>query len=200
MNKFQYEIYNKQIESLKGTKKPLKDIINKLFVESRNFFKSTSYTTEEYAFFITLVLKAVEFSSLYSPLTEEQRSNLEYGFRNIVADGSLTKEQIILLFKYSTFTVNLYPSTLAEYRTFMNYKKELSIINKDNNMFIGKNSIDMFHGTNITRVLAPIDAEFYKPQFIDCFNAKQDIAALEQSIADLTELKDKLNEYISTDE
>jgi len=196
MDEFQYEIYNKQIEFLKDTKKPLKDIINKLFVENHNFLRSSLYTTEEYVFAIALVLRAVEFS----PLTKEQRSNLEYGFRNIVAARSLTKEQIILLFKYSTFTVKLYPKTLAKYRTFMSYKKELSIINKDNNIHIGKDHIDMFQGFNITRVLAPIDAEFYKPKFISSYQAKQDIAALEQSIADLTELKDKLNEYISTDE
>jgi len=200
MNKFQYEIYDKQIESLKGTKKPLKDIINKLFKDNFYNRKISLDTINSDIFVITLILKAVKFSSLVYPFTKEQQYNLEYNFQNIVSTGILTNAQILKLFEYSLFSVNLFPETLAEYRIYKGYEKVLSKTDKQNSIYVGKAPFNVFSECSMHRILAPIDAEFFKPKQIDTKLAKKDITILEQSIIDLIELKDKLNEYISTDE
>ena len=200
MDKFQYEIYNKQIESLKDTKKPLKDIINKLFKDNFYLRKISLDTINSDMFVIILILKAVKFSSLVHPLTKEQQNDLEYGFRNIISTGTLTDEQILELFEYSPFSINLFPETLAEYRIYKGYEKVLNKIDKQNSIYVGRAPFNMFSKCSMHTILTPIDAEFYEPDPIDTEKAKQNITILEQSIADLTELKDKLHEYISTDE
>ena len=200
MDKFQYEIYDKQIESLKNTKKPLKDIINKLFKGSHNFCKVSLDTVNSDMFAIILILKAVKFSSLVHPLTKEQQEDLEYGFRHTISTGTLTNEQILELFEYSPFNVNVFPETLAEYRIYKEYEKVLNKIDKQNSIYVGRAPFNMFSGCSMHRILAPIDAEFFKPEQINTKLAKKDIAALEQSIIDLIELKDKLYEYINTNE
>jgi len=200
MDKFQYEIYDKQIESLKDTKKPLKDIINKLFKDSYNFRIVSLNTVNSDMFTIILILKAVKFSSLVHPLTKEQQKDLDYGFKYTISTGTLTNEQILKLFEYSPFSIRLLPETLAKYRIYKGYEKILNKIHKQNSIYVGKTPFNMFLGCSMRRILTPVDAEFYEPEQINTEKAKQDITVLEQSIADLTELKDKLHEYISTDE
>ena len=130
MDRFQYEIYNKQIESLKDTKKPLKDIINKLFKDNFYLRKVSLDTINSDMFVIILILKAVKFSALVYPLTKEQQEDLEYGFRQTIFTGILTNEQILKLFEYSSFSVNVFPDTLAKYRIYKGYEKILNKIHK----------------------------------------------------------------------
>ena len=110
MNKFQYQLYSNKIESLKGTKQPLKNLAKEIYK-----IRDTSTTHIQLLYQKCILIRNIEkYSSAVNPLLKEIESSIKYNENNLLTSKDITLEQFNVMYPYTNTYISFYPKHLSE--------------------------------------------------------------------------------------
>jgi len=197
VDEFKFAIYDSRIEALKGSKGPLKKIINEVFEITSNFKYSNTIEVQVYG--LKLVGKAIKYSSLVRPLTKDQESTLKNTLEKVIKSYELSPEEVSELIKnLHCGYIYIYPETIKRYRLAVEYKKALKDTATDLHVSASSLSITYYCDSNILAL--PTNIQFKGTEATDAEKAKipAELKKIEEAINELTQIKEQLNEYINS--
>ena len=201
MDEFKFQIYLSNIERLKGTKGPLKKIINELFSK----YLSAEYFTSEQALssknVVQLIFTAEHYSKLERPFTKAQALKLYDYVNKIIQAYSLSPNELNNLIEFFCLErniVTLYPTKVDQYIMALRYKEALT--NNEVAIHPTNYSLKVVNERALERSIAVHTHKHHKTKLEEYSLSKQkeDLKAIEAAIDQLQILHKDLHEHINS--
>lgn len=202
MDDFKFQIYSSNIERLKGTKAPLKRIINELFSEylpPEGFAKEKDLSISKV---IHIILKAAHFSTLAYPFTRAQEEKLRTLIEQIIRGYTLTPEELTWAFEFFSLKetyYTVYPFNAEQMITAFRYKEALSKLSIELRVY--NYSLKLSPPESIERALnVRAHLEHGVDLSKDCTvkQLKLDMEELEEAATQIKILQKDIHEYINS--
>lgn len=100
LDEFKYQVYRAKLESIKGTKAPIKRIITELFDIHPYLCTGSQTITESNLYAFRLINMAVNYSSAKQVLTKDQLSTYRTSCQNLLMNSTVTVDTIHTIFEF----------------------------------------------------------------------------------------------------
>lgn len=132
IDQFKYKALLAELESIKGTKKPVSDFINKIYELSNQFstYDPEFHETARYAFI--LITKAITYNNSNIKIKASLNKQAQDLARLLIAKSIVTIDNIVETFEFYNDTISFYPESvkiLPTYEVMINLLKDTHSIN-----------------------------------------------------------------------